>query len=193
MPNQSGTAISLLDSRDAHDGEGYVVAGASWAGLDNLWHDGAHHPTCIGTDTAAKDPRAVGHRQRDGRRGSDRRGTCVVVALPRLAGSRPRSAHRRVIRPGMIFVFRTSGCAVVKAALCRTRSANTKKLAGAWEISTGIDRFRYVKDIWSDRVIRPTAAAGASRPHLARSPDGAAGESEGVGGFEGASAVGDRT
>lgn len=54
MPNASGTAISLHDSDDTRDGSGYVVAGASWAGRDGVWHEGSDGPTCIGTDTAAK-------------------------------------------------------------------------------------------------------------------------------------------
>ena len=40
-PNASGTAISLHDSNDTRAGNGYVVAGASWAGRDGMWHNGA--------------------------------------------------------------------------------------------------------------------------------------------------------
>jgi hypothetical protein len=54
MPNASGTAISLHDSNDTRAGSGYIVAGASWADRDGVWHDGTDGPTCIGTDTAAK-------------------------------------------------------------------------------------------------------------------------------------------
>jgi hypothetical protein len=54
MPNVAGTAISLHDSNDTRDGNGYIVAGAWWAGRDNVWHDGAEGPTCVGTDTTAK-------------------------------------------------------------------------------------------------------------------------------------------
>ncbi|MFD9701470.1 hypothetical protein [Lentzea sp. NPDC059081] len=54
MPNAHGTAVSLHDSNDTRVGSGYIVTGASWAGRDGLWHDGADGPTCIGTDTATK-------------------------------------------------------------------------------------------------------------------------------------------
>lgn len=54
MPNGSGTAISLHDSNDTRDGTSYLVAGASWAGRDGAWHDGADGLTCIGTDTTVK-------------------------------------------------------------------------------------------------------------------------------------------
>lgn len=54
MPNWTGTAISLHDSDDTRDGNGYIIAGARWAGRDNLWHDGADGPTCVGTDTSVK-------------------------------------------------------------------------------------------------------------------------------------------
>ena len=54
MPNASGSAISLHDSDDTRDGNGYIVAGAAWAGPDGLWHNGADGPTCIGTDTTVK-------------------------------------------------------------------------------------------------------------------------------------------
>lgn len=54
MPNTDGTAISLHDSDDPRDGNSYIVAGASWAGLDGVWHDGADGPTCVGTDTTAR-------------------------------------------------------------------------------------------------------------------------------------------
>jgi hypothetical protein len=33
---------------------GTLAAGASWAGPDNMWHEGGRGPTCVGTDTAAK-------------------------------------------------------------------------------------------------------------------------------------------
>lgn len=51
MPNASGTAISLHDSPDDASGEGYVIAGAQWRGVENSWHDPADIPTCVGTDT----------------------------------------------------------------------------------------------------------------------------------------------
>lgn len=54
MPNGSGTAIALYDSNDTRDGTSYIVVGASWAGRDGVWHDGADGPTCIGTDTTTK-------------------------------------------------------------------------------------------------------------------------------------------
>jgi hypothetical protein len=54
MPNMRGTAISLHDSDDTRDGSGYVIAGASWAGPDDVWHDGADSPTCVGTDTTTR-------------------------------------------------------------------------------------------------------------------------------------------
>jgi len=53
-PNATGTAISLHESTDTRDGTGYIIAGASWSGPDNVWHDGADGPTCVGTDTSAK-------------------------------------------------------------------------------------------------------------------------------------------
>lgn len=52
-PNASGTAISLHDPSDGGPGEGYIVAGAWWQGVDGVQHDGAVLPTCIGTDTAS--------------------------------------------------------------------------------------------------------------------------------------------
>lgn len=53
MPNAAGTAISLHDSDDPREGNAYEIAGAPWAGRDDVWHtdDG---PTCVGTDTAVK-------------------------------------------------------------------------------------------------------------------------------------------
>lgn len=53
MPNGAGTAISLHASPDdtGNPGEGYVVAGADWAGADGVWHDGAEALTCVGTAT----------------------------------------------------------------------------------------------------------------------------------------------
>lgn len=54
MPNASGAAISLHDDVDGEPGErgeGYIIAGASWAGPDNVWHDGTQ-VSCVGTDTA---------------------------------------------------------------------------------------------------------------------------------------------
>ncbi|MCX2955328.1 hypothetical protein [Lentzea sp. NEAU-D7] len=53
MPNASGTAIALHNSDDTRDG-GYIIVGASWAGRDNVWHDGTDGPACVGTDTAVK-------------------------------------------------------------------------------------------------------------------------------------------
>lgn len=53
MPNIAGTAISLHASAsvtDENSGDGFIVAGASWAGPDGVWHDGTDLPTCIGTD-----------------------------------------------------------------------------------------------------------------------------------------------
>jgi hypothetical protein len=52
-PNAAGTAISLHDSRDGGPGEGYIVAGARWRGIDGVEHEGADLPTCVGTDTAS--------------------------------------------------------------------------------------------------------------------------------------------
>jgi hypothetical protein len=54
MPNATGTAISLFDSNDTRPGNGYVIAGVWWSDRDNVWHDGADRPTCVGTDTAVK-------------------------------------------------------------------------------------------------------------------------------------------
>ncbi|MBP2327846.1 hypothetical protein JOF56_008231 [Kibdelosporangium banguiense] len=54
VPNMTGTAISLHDSDDTRDGNGYIIAGAWWAGSDNMWHDGAQGPTCVGADTNTK-------------------------------------------------------------------------------------------------------------------------------------------
>jgi hypothetical protein len=54
MPNASGTAISLHDSNDTREGNGYLVAGASWADRDGVWHGGSAGPTCVGTDTTTK-------------------------------------------------------------------------------------------------------------------------------------------
>jgi hypothetical protein len=51
MPNASGTAIGFLDSIDAGAGDGYVIAGAWWSDVDNVWHEGSGGPTCVGTDT----------------------------------------------------------------------------------------------------------------------------------------------
>ncbi|MFD0204349.1 MULTISPECIES: hypothetical protein [Saccharothrix] len=53
MPNTTGTAISLHDSNDTREGNGYEIAGAWWADGDNAWHAGGG-PTCVGTDTAVK-------------------------------------------------------------------------------------------------------------------------------------------
>ena len=53
-PTQTGTAISLHDSNDTRDSNVYIVAGAAWSDRDNVWHDGANGPTCVGTDTSAK-------------------------------------------------------------------------------------------------------------------------------------------
>lgn len=53
MPNASGTAISLHDSPEGGPGEGYIIAGAQWRGIDNSWHDGADIPTCVGTDMSS--------------------------------------------------------------------------------------------------------------------------------------------
>ena len=33
------------------DREGFVIAGASWAGPDDVWHDGTQ-TSCVGTDTS---------------------------------------------------------------------------------------------------------------------------------------------
>jgi hypothetical protein len=52
MPNASGSAIGLASSPTEQRREGYIVAGASWEGRDNLLHLGSEVPTCIGTDTA---------------------------------------------------------------------------------------------------------------------------------------------
>jgi hypothetical protein len=54
MPNASGTAIGFLDSIDAGAGDGYVIAGAWWSDVDNVWHEGSGGPTCVGTDTTTK-------------------------------------------------------------------------------------------------------------------------------------------
>jgi hypothetical protein len=54
QPNASGTAIGLFDSNDTRAGNGYIIAGAWWSDRDNVWHEGANGPTCVGTDTATK-------------------------------------------------------------------------------------------------------------------------------------------
>jgi hypothetical protein len=54
MPNAGGDAISLHDSDDSRDGNGYIIAGASWSGPDGVVHTGSMRPTCIGTDTTVK-------------------------------------------------------------------------------------------------------------------------------------------
>lgn len=53
-PNVSGTAIGLQDSDDTRGGTSYIIAGAFWAGRDEVWHEGSYEPTCVGTDTDAK-------------------------------------------------------------------------------------------------------------------------------------------
>lgn len=53
MPNAAGTAINLHESPEDASGEGYIIAGAEWRGADNMWHDGAEIPTCVGTDTGS--------------------------------------------------------------------------------------------------------------------------------------------
>jgi hypothetical protein len=52
MPNAQGTAISLHDSTDDRPGNGYVIAGARWAGPDGVWRDDA--VSCVGTDTTVR-------------------------------------------------------------------------------------------------------------------------------------------
>ncbi|MFI6024937.1 hypothetical protein [Amycolatopsis magusensis] len=54
MPNAGGAAISLHDNGDAASGNGYIIAGAAWVGRDNVWHEGASGPTCVGTDTSTR-------------------------------------------------------------------------------------------------------------------------------------------
>ncbi len=52
MPNNTGEAISLHadeDGRPGERGEGYVIAGASWAGPDGVWHDGTD-TSCVGSE-----------------------------------------------------------------------------------------------------------------------------------------------
>lgn len=54
MPNAAGGAISLHAEEDGGpdaSGEGFVIAGASWAGPDDVWHDGTQ-TSCVGTDTS---------------------------------------------------------------------------------------------------------------------------------------------
>ena len=53
MPNASGTAVSLHQSPEDTSGEGYVIAGARWRGIDNVWHEGSDIPTCVGNDTGS--------------------------------------------------------------------------------------------------------------------------------------------
>ncbi len=50
QPNADGTAIGLLDSPDAENGESYVIAGADWRHVGGPWTDGTSSPTCVGTD-----------------------------------------------------------------------------------------------------------------------------------------------
>lgn len=52
-PNADGTAIWLYTSEAMTEGDGYVIAGASWTGTDNTWHSGGGRgPTCVGTVTS---------------------------------------------------------------------------------------------------------------------------------------------
>ena len=53
-PNSAGNTIWLTETPDGRSkGDGFILAGARWTGPDNVWHDGAFGPTCVGTDTAA--------------------------------------------------------------------------------------------------------------------------------------------
>lgn len=55
MPtNAAGTAVSLHASPDAAAGEGYLIAGAQWRDIDDVWHDGADIPSCVGTDSSSR-------------------------------------------------------------------------------------------------------------------------------------------
>jgi hypothetical protein len=53
-PTVNGDGISLHDSKNAADGESYIIAGAWWSGPDDVLHMGSIRPTCIGTDTTVK-------------------------------------------------------------------------------------------------------------------------------------------
>ncbi|OQO92626.1 hypothetical protein B1813_10690 [Saccharomonospora piscinae] len=53
-PNDTGTAISVHTSEDATDGNSYLIAGADWAGRDDVWHDGSVGPSCVGTDPSTR-------------------------------------------------------------------------------------------------------------------------------------------
>lgn len=54
MPNAAGTAVSLHGSPDAAAGEGYLIAGAQWRDINDVWHDGADIPSCVGTDSSSR-------------------------------------------------------------------------------------------------------------------------------------------
>ncbi|QFU89839.1 hypothetical protein [Amycolatopsis sp. YIM 10] len=54
MPNAAGTVVSLHDSDDTRSGNSYIIAAASWSDSENVWHEGAGGPTCVGTDTTKK-------------------------------------------------------------------------------------------------------------------------------------------
>lgn len=53
MPNANGTKISLHESPDHEQGEGYGIAGAMWADPAGPWRRWEEGPTCIGTDTSS--------------------------------------------------------------------------------------------------------------------------------------------
>src|SRR5690606_25791400 len=53
MPNEAGTRISLHQAPQEAPGEGHVIAGAQWTGVDGLTHEGDDLPTCVGTDPSS--------------------------------------------------------------------------------------------------------------------------------------------
>ncbi len=53
-PDSAGTTIWLTETPDGNSkGDGFILSGARWSGLDHVLHDGASGPTCVGTDTTA--------------------------------------------------------------------------------------------------------------------------------------------
>lgn len=54
-PDTSGSIVTFHegapDVAPGADGDRYVIAGATWAGTDNVWNDGTQ-TSCVGTDTS---------------------------------------------------------------------------------------------------------------------------------------------
>ena len=69
-PNSTGSAISFRETPDASQGEGYIISGARWSGPDDVLHEGADLPTCVGTDTTASTHVQLGLIDVDAEQGS---------------------------------------------------------------------------------------------------------------------------